>query len=624
MQWLRSYGLADDLALDPRQLQSKAQQIADKEPTTDSLYALAELAYVGGTKLQAKHKTHEALNLYGAAVAQAYLYLVDPRFAGARNAFDPQFRAACEVYNSALEAALRVARDEGTLHPGANKSIQCGDQEWDITITVRDSRWPAEDFGKVEFVSDFEVKGLANHYHTYGLGVPLVVVRKGQSRNDPAEPYYAPGWAYGMTAFLRLEPDSPASGLTPKRHRGVLELYDPTVTSETVVCGQRVPLETDLSTPLAYALDLPCFKDIDQSTLGLLRPDAKEVRKGLYMLEPYQSNKIPVLMIHGLWSSPLTWMEMFNDLRAQPELRANYQFWFFQYPTGQPFWQSATELRQTLAELHNRLDPRHQSPALDQMVLVGHSMGGLVAWLQTVDSGEDFWRLNSDRPLELVKAEAPVKDDLANTFYFRPSMSVRRLITIGTPHLGSGASNDATQWLGRNLISLSKSIALSEKRLQRDNPGYFRPGALIDTTTSIDSLSPRNPILPTMLHSPRAPWISFHNIVGELPKDHRDIWYRLSPGDGGEGDGVVSLASARMDNANSEYIVPAEHADLHRHPLSVLEVRRVLMEEIAELRQNPAGPPRILQASQIPAAIAPRIGAMPAQYYGAPSAPVRQ
>ena len=76
------------------------------------------------------------------------------------------------------------------------------------------------------------------------------------------------------------------------------------------------------------------------------------------MVEPYDPAKIPVVMVHGLWSSPLTWMEMFNDLRAFPEIRDQFQFWFYLYPTGQPFWISAAEMRKDLEVLHNTLDPR--------------------------------------------------------------------------------------------------------------------------------------------------------------------------------------------------------------------------------------------------------------------------
>ena len=33
----------------------------------------------------------------------------------------------------------------------------------------------------------------------------------------------------------------------------------------------------------------------------------------------------PVVMVHGLWSSPITWMEMYNDLRSDPQVRQSWQ-----------------------------------------------------------------------------------------------------------------------------------------------------------------------------------------------------------------------------------------------------------------------------------------------------------
>jgi pimeloyl-ACP methyl ester carboxylesterase len=596
MQFVRTHGLADELKEDPRKLLGNVQEIVDKEPSPNNVYALAELAYVGGAKLQQKKDPQDALDLHAAAVAHAYKFLFDPQFAHYRNAYDPQFRRACEVYNGALESALRIACAQGHLRPGASHTVTLAGEVWDTRTVVRDSRWPAEEFGEVKFVSDYELKGLQNQYHTYGLGVPLIVARKGQLRGDPADPYYAPGLSFPMTAFLRIEPDLSGDPKAAKRHRATLELYDPLSTSEITVCDRRVPLETDLSTPLAYCLDDPSFKQLDQPTLGLLHPDSNKAKSGLYMLEPYQSHKIPVLMIHGLWSSPITWMEMFNDLRGQPELRANYQFWFYVYPTGQPFWQTAADLRETLAMMRATLDPQHQAPALDQMVLVGHSMGGLVAWLQTLDSGDDFWRLNSQKPFQLVKAELPVRESLATTFYFHPNPSIRRVITLGTPHRGSSFSNNTTQWLGRKLIQMPKALVQNEQRLRRDNPDFFASPALIDVTTSIDSLSPHSPILPVMLTAPRAPWVSYHNIVGRLP--HHDFLGRVT----GDGDGVVPYESAHLADVASEIDVPADHSDVHRHPLSVLEVRRILLEQLTELRRDPVGPPRDLTAAR-PAAL---------------------
>src|SRR5207245_3461486 len=138
-----------------------------------------------------------------------------------------------------------------------------------------------------------------------------------------------------------------------------------------------------LSTPLAYFLAHTALDSCEYT--GFLRADKILDRTGVYLLEPYQPGKIPVLMVHGLLSSPLTWAPLFNDLRADPVLRERYQFWFYFYPTGNPYLATAADLRRSLEQLRNDVDPRHADPALEQMVFVGHSMGGLVSKLMTVD-----------------------------------------------------------------------------------------------------------------------------------------------------------------------------------------------------------------------------------------------
>src|SRR5207247_9954751 len=106
---------------------------------------------------------------------------------------------------------------------------------------------------------------------------------------------------------------------------------------------------------------------------GFLRADKLRDRTGIYLFEPYQAGKIPVVMVHGLLSSPLTWTPLFNELRADPELRKHFQFWFYLYPTVNPYVATAADLRHTLAHLRADLDPQRQDAALDQMVFVGHS-----------------------------------------------------------------------------------------------------------------------------------------------------------------------------------------------------------------------------------------------------------
>jgi pimeloyl-ACP methyl ester carboxylesterase len=288
-------------------------------------------------------------------------------------------------------------------------------------------------------------------------------------------------------------------------------------------------------------------------------------------------------------------MEMFNDLRSDPEVREYFQFWFYMYPTGQPFWHSAAQMREDLLRARTVIDPHQQQPALDQMVLVGHSMGGLVSKLQAVESGDAFWGLVTDQPLERLHAKPQTRNTLAKTFFFEPSPSIRRVVTIGTPHRGSQFANDTTRWLGRKLISLPARMIQGRQALLTNNPGYFRASALLDIDTSIDSLDPKSPFLPVLYVAPLAPWVQCHNIVGKLPE--RGLIGQLA----GDGDGVVSVASASVDNAHSEIIVPADHMSVHRHPRSILEIRRILLQHLDGLRSF-AGHIRRLPSPAAPAA----------------------
>ncbi len=578
-QLLRRYDLVGELKEDPRAALTKLQAQIAEEPTPEKICSYAELAYIQGKRLETGGNHKDALDHYGAAVAHAYWYLLDPALDRFRNPYDPQFRRACDLYNESLESAMRIVQKAGRLKPGETQTIQTGSQQYAVEIKLR-GPWHPEDLEKLEFVSEFELgNGLTNRHHTYGLGVPLVAVRRRHEGESAAEKYYPPGLSFPVTAFLRVEHQTPAEG-EGSIHNCVLELYDPMYASNIEVCNRLVPLETDLTTPLAYFLDQPAFREADISTFGLFRPGQAQGIKGLYMVEPFDPQRIPVVMVHGLWSSPTTWMEMFNDLRSFPEIRSKYQFWFFLYPTGQPFWTSAAQLRDTLVEVRTVLDPAGQNPKLSELVLVGHSMGGLVSRLQTIESGDAFWRVVSDKPLEELKATAAEQNKLAKCFYFHANPAVKRVVTIGTPHHGSTFANDYTQYLGRSFIRLPEMMVELSNKLIRENPGAFRNTDLLTMTTSIDSLAPECPIFPVLNTSERAAWTRYHNIIGVVPQK---TWL----GSVSEvGDGVVDRESAKLDGAASEIEVPSDHLVVHQHPLAILEVRRILLEHAAYFEAN--------------------------------------
>lgn len=586
-QLLRVYDLSGALDEKPEKLITQLQTIVEKEPNLETLHALSEICYLAARKCE-KSDPKVAISLYGSSVLYAYEYLFESHSFGQPNHYDPQFRAICDLYNGSLESALRLTSADHKIQPGNYYTIDTAVGTCEIRTVVRGGRWQNEDFDHFEFVSDYRLEGLRNHYRTFGLGVPLIAVRKAYQGEPKEAKFYPVDLSFPVTAFFRPCLNRKVDSATGKVFaQAELEIYDPLTLTDIAINSEHVPLESDLSTPLAHFLSKPELEQLataglldPQALLRKIGPDGGDPIMGLYMFEPYQPGKIPVLFVHGLWSSPITWMEMYNDLRNSPEIRDRYQFWFYLYPTGHPFWVSAARLRNDLDELRQLLDPNHQEPALDQMVLVGHSMGGLVSRLQTLNSRDDFWHMVSDEPFDRFEAEPPMRDAVGRVLFFHPNPSVRRVITIATPHRGSEFSNDATQWLANKMISLPQQMLAGRDKFISQNKEILKDTRFFKIQTSIDSLAPSSPVFDAMLHAQRAPWVHYHNVVAVVPK--KGFLGTVAAGT----DGVVAEKSAKMDDVDSELVVSADHTTVHAHPKTVLEVRRILLEHLADLRNH--------------------------------------
>ena len=353
VMFLRKYDLAGQWHANPQKLVHSVQDVLAREPSAEGLARGGGAFVPGGREIAGDRQVAAGA---GSVRLQRHL-LVCVSCSSRRIGRFPiltirSFAAPAICTTPRLEALRAVDQQAGKLRPGETVSLEANGQTWDVTVTPRNTPWPVEDIERFEFVSDYSVDGLKNVFHTYGLGVPLIAVRKKFAAGDPIEKHYPPGLCFPVTAFLRCRRGAGGRRRRPvayngqqaagscAHHHAVLELYDPLEATDIVVDDRRVPLESDITTPLGYTLNNPAFAALDQPTTGLLNPGRVKKLAGIYMLEPYQPGKIPVLMVHGLWSSPITWMEMFNDLRGDPELERNYQFWFYLYPTGQPFWRT--------------------------------------------------------------------------------------------------------------------------------------------------------------------------------------------------------------------------------------------------------------------------------------------
>ncbi|MEO1995932.1 MAG: alpha/beta hydrolase-fold protein, partial [Planctomycetaceae bacterium] len=249
-----------------------------------------------------------------------------------------------------------------------------------------------------------------------------------------------------------------------------------------------------------------------------------------------------------------------------------FQFWFYLYPTGEPFWETAADVRADLQAAVTTLAPQNSDAALNKMVVVGHSMGGLVARMLTLSSGDTFWRAVSNTPIDQIRASPETRSQLERTYYFEPSPSVRRVVMIGSPHRGSNLANSVTQWLARNVIYLPQQTLRTARQLLLQNPRMSPNNKLVTPKTSVDGLAPDSPILQAMQQITSDSKVQLHNVIGARNRNH------LPDAD----DGVVTYASAHRDDIESEIIVQSDHSRLHRHPRTIQELHRILMRHLEQ------------------------------------------
>jgi pimeloyl-ACP methyl ester carboxylesterase len=339
-----------------------------------------------------------------------------------------------------------------------------------------------------------------------------------------------------------------------------------------------MPTESDLTTPLAYMWSR---SDLDRYRwTGLLRPGPAAGRAGLMLIRPYEPGKIPVVMIHGLASSPLAWVAMVNDLLLDPRIQERFQFMLYMYPTGIPFPIAAAGLRDTLqqAEQTFRWPDGRPDPAFYKMVLLGHSMGGLLSHSMAVDSEQKFWDVNTYVPFQQIKGPPEVLDELQRYMFFDAQPFVSRVVFLAVPHRGSSLSRALVGRVSSNLISTDDHVSNLLGRLVRDNPEAF-PRRFRRVPTSIETLDPDSPYLKALLTMKPGRGVTFHSIIGsERPEGKENTT-----------DGVVPYRSSHIDGVASEVIVQSDHG-VQKNPYAIMEVHRILLEHLGLVHQASSPP----------------------------------
>lgn len=569
---LRRNGLIDRFEIEPITVLAELHASLKPNGDEDKLFALAELSM-----LHAQQTNDHTYFLASSIYAWSLLFPGDTEGVQLTSS-DPRYRLAYEFYNQGIAQGLADPEDDDQgeievfLKPG-EYTLPFGT----LTITIDEAGLTWGGYSLEHFIStaSMEVRGLRNRYRMPGLGASLaasIAQQKIDSKTVGSE-RIGPRIKVPVTAVLQL---SNARRRLDSGNIGArIQIYAADQTQEIMVNGQPQSLEYDTTAALArqlndnplYALEIANF--FSGGLFDSIVPKDR-AQDGLLTLHPYRPGKIPIVLVHGTASSPLRWAELVNELEGDPIIREKFQIWGFMYDSANPIPYSAGRLRTALQKAVMEFDPEGKDEAIQRMVVIGHSQGGLLTKTTAIDSGTRFWDLISDKPFNEISVSPETRQLLQESLFFKPLPFVKRVVFISTPQHGAmAAAYDWVTGLVSRLVKLPSSVVNGIAQAATSSGDKKLNRLLRRPPTAADNMNPNNPGLKILASIPVSPVVRAHSIIAV------DDNGPVEEGD----DGVVAYRSAHIDEAISEKIIRWGHS-CQDQPEVIEEIRRILMEHL--------------------------------------------
>lgn len=471
---------------------------------------------------------------------------------------NPADKQALQDYNFAVSRLFEVLHESGAGLEPWKKPVTCSGAEGDWYFSMTHDGKPEHNpaYFRILPCDRFQFSGSLVRERTVkeGIGAPMVIASKGfdPTKFDPF--IQGKNVYYGVTEVLQFKGRSCTAAYV-----------DPLSTEEVKFGGRTFPVAADFTAPIGLALAE--LKPRKVEILRMFKPGEFINTARIARLQPYDPKKIPILCIHGLGDSQATWAPMIEALRGDPLIRQNYQIWFFSYPTGYAYPLMAEVLRQKLDAI-NAYYPNHKP-----IVVIGHSMGGMIARELITDSGRKIWNAYFDMPPEKLPLPESTRRAITGALIFKHRPEVSRVIYASASHRGADLASNFFGRLGASIIgdtgdivggrsegteaaTLSKADSIGQQLKRMPN--------------SIDALKPNNRFVTLMDQLPPVKGVPYHSIIGDRGKGgNRDTTPPVST------DGVVPYWSSHLDGAASELIVPSGHWS-NQNPEAIKEVRRIL------------------------------------------------
>ena len=556
-----------------------AECIADIEkidlPEASGTYlaAMSELWLFKAQKLHKQEQQEEAYQnalLESARYAYAYLFYANSPLN--QRVLDNRQMQVTDYYNYAVQTFVndnfkRYSNAEIEANR-ANGQAKVGD--WTVKSDLSQMHLPQNRELPDELIAATQLRfqGLRNVAQRDGLGAELVAVvnqdKAAELKQDFSEMNASPA-----TVLIRFKGNALDEVLNTQEL--VIQGFDPFSHDQVVVNQQQVPLAANFTG--AYGVWLANSGFAKQSLRTLFGREGGIEQAHVFLMQPYDPNRRVLLMVHGLASSPEAWVNMANDLMGDKRIRQNFQIWQVYYPTNMPIALNHVAIRKLVDDTMHHFDPSGQHVASKDMVVVGHSMGGVISRLMiSSDNGAlDAWLAES-----LGTKNIPSR--VAELAHFQPMPQIGRVIFIAAPHNGTHVAGGKAGKLVSKVVrlpfqtlrTLDHALTDAFSNNKRELLRLQQRGVLVPN--SIDNLDEKDPFIVASQHIKISERIPYHSIMGQ---------FRTNKPLEQSSDGVVPYLSAHLPHAKSEKIIPSGHS-VQENPQAILEIRRILHEDMQQ------------------------------------------
>lgn len=506
-----------------------------------------------GRRLERRGRDSDAAGFYLNSAVQARELIVAGNFG-------PNERSEASLINLHNRSLARLAEiwSEDPRHLDDRPVLYGSASEKFELVLDPDSDFPRRYFDRAVSTASIRGKGVVDKRRE-GYGASLVAIRDTtEERAEEMEFFPKKGLHIPVTIAV-----SGVRQIDADTKEVSISILDST-RNETVQVGARsYPLAADFSAPMEMLLT--GRNEVIQGLTGFLNARKQADMAGIYLLEPYDPGRIPVILTHGLISVPIIWRDIIPEIISEPELAKRYQIFAFTYPSSYPIGESALLFRNELEELREKYDPERDDPLSTDIVAMGHSMGGVLTHLLAKNMGDHLWNEISDQPFDEIVMTEEQRKSFGSVAFFEPDPAANRLVFFSAPHGGAEMATLSIVNSVSRLAKLPGNLLISTASLTSGPP---IPGLKVDIkkkVTSVQSLQPSSPIVLAMKKAPFKSGVTYHSVIGD-----RGL------GDTPESsDGVVEYWSSHLDGAASELIVPTDHGT-YKDPGAIKELKRIL------------------------------------------------